>query len=228
MVGPLIAPYGDLPPEPHARHLGLRCPAALRRLVPPDLRVLYRRPRDPRGRPRQRHPLPYRCVGRSAAPRGYAVRQRTAVLDPGQRWQVRARLRRGRHQRGYGRGPDPTQVAQPERDLRALPRRPPPRVPGSCPAPWGGPPTPRARRMGGTLQRGATAPGDRAADPEPAAAAWPRRALQAHRGLPGVGRDPPRLPKGGVGRPHPSRMNEVARTLKRLLGMKSARSASLI
>ena len=54
--------------------------------------------------------------------------------------------------------------------------------------------------------------GDRAADPEPAAAAWPRRALQAHRGLPGVGRAPPRLPKGGVGRPHPSRMNEVART----------------
>ena len=51
--------------------------------------------------PRQRHPLPYRCVGRSAAPRGYAVRQRTAVLDPGQRWQVRARLRRGRHKRGY-------------------------------------------------------------------------------------------------------------------------------
>ena len=49
-------------------------------------------------------------------------------------------------------------------------------------------------------------------DPEPAAAAWPRRALQAHRGLPGVGRAPPRLPKGGVGRPHPSRMNEVART----------------
>ena len=129
-----------------------------------------------------------------------------------QRWQVRARLRRGRHKRGYGRGPDPTQVAQPERDLRALPRRPPPRVPGSCPAPWGGPPTPRARRMGGTLQRGATAPGDRAADPEPAAAAWPRRVLQAHRGLPGVGRAPPRLPKGGVGRPHPSRMNEVART----------------
>ena len=77
-----------------------------------------------------------------------------------------------------------------------FPRRPPPRVPGSCPAPWGGPPTPRARRMGGTLQRGATAPGDRAADPEPAAAAWPRRALQAHRGLPGVGRAPPRLPKG--------------------------------
>ena len=49
---------------------------------------------------------------------------------------------------------------------------------GSCPAPWGGPPTPRARRMGGTLQRGATAPGDRAADPEPAAAAWPRRACR--------------------------------------------------
>ena len=70
-------------------------------LVPPDLRLLYRRPRDPRGRPRQRHPLPYRCVGRSAAPRGYAVRQRTAVLDPRQRWQVRARLRRGRHKRGY-------------------------------------------------------------------------------------------------------------------------------
>ena len=36
-----------------------------------------------------------------------------------------------------GRGPDPTPVAQPERDLRALPRRPPPRVPGSCPAPLG-------------------------------------------------------------------------------------------
>ena len=67
----------------------------------PIYRLLYRRPRDPRGRPRQRHPLPYRCVGRSAAPRGYAVRQRTAVLDPGQRWQVRARLRRGRHKRGY-------------------------------------------------------------------------------------------------------------------------------
>ena len=48
--------------------------------------------------------------------------------------------------------------------------------------------------------------------PNQAAAAWPRRALQAHRGLPGVGRAPPRLPKGGVGRPHPSRMNEVART----------------
>ena len=30
--------------------------------------------------------------------------------------------------------------------------------------------------------------------------------------FPGVGRAPPRLPKGGVGRPHPSRMNEVART----------------
>ena len=41
----------------------------------------------------------------------------------------------------------------------------------------------------------------------------PRRALQAHRGLPGVGRAPPRLPKGAVGRPHPSRMNEVARTV---------------
>ena len=64
----------------------------------------------------------------------------------------------------------------------------------------------------GHFNGGATAPGDRAADPEPAAAAWPRRALQAHRGLPGVGRAPPRLPKGGVGRPHPSRMNEVART----------------
>ena len=77
--------------------------------------------------------------------------------------------------------------------------------------------------MGGTLQRGATAPGDRAADPEPAAAAWPRRALQAHRGLPGVGRAPPRLPKGGVGRPHPSRMNEVARTA---LGRVTAAAAS--
>ena len=91
--------WGTFLRKPHARHLGLRCPAALRRRVPPDLRVLYRRPRDPRGR--QRHPLPYRCVGRSAAPRGYAVRQRTAVLDPGQRWQVRPRLRRGRHKRGY-------------------------------------------------------------------------------------------------------------------------------
>ena len=76
-----------------------------------------------------------------------------------------------------------------------------PRVPRSRPDPWRSPPASGARRVGQTLQRGSTAPGDRAADPEPAGAARPRRSQQTHRGHPGSGRPPPRVRPGSVGMP---------------------------
>lgn len=56
-------------------------------------------------------------------------------------------------------------------------------------------------RMGATLQRWPSTPGDRPTRPEPAKAARSHGAWWHDRGAPGAGRTPSRLPEGGVAAP---------------------------